>query len=57
MKLPKINWTMVLAVVIGLVIFYVGKKMLFAEVVDEDSLEVTSNFRGWRDGSYMHRVA
>ena len=48
---------MVLAVVIGLVIFYVGKKMLFAEVVDEDSLELTSNFRGWRDGTYMRRVA
>ena len=57
MKIPKINWATVLAVVMGLVIFYVGKKMLFADVVDEESLEVTSNFRGWRDGSYMHRVA
>ena len=48
---------MVLAVVIGLVIFFAVKNYLFADKVDAETLELTSNFRGWRDDSYMRRVA
>ena len=47
---------MVLAVVIGLVVFYLGKNWLFAEKVDADSLEVTSEFRGLGSPK-MSRVA
>jgi len=56
MKFPKLNASIILSVVLGVTIYFAVKGFLFADKLDDETLEVTSEFRGIRQ-PYMRRVA